>query len=318
MSLAFIHKLTAFGNRPNDSTTEKLNHSLLIYLGLAMSIGGIIWGSICLSYGLQLQAVIPLGYAVLTVINFIFFAITKLFGFARFFQVLISVLLPFVFQWSLGGFVPSGAVMLWAMISLISMITVQSTAHNIWWLFLYTVLTIISGLFNEKLNQYGLGSVDIPPTLTTIFFVLNISIISIFAVGLNIYFVKRDEKAQIELIESEKKFKAIVEYIGKAIINIDQYGTILYANEAICELFGYQDGELAGQNVNHIIREQRRSQNNPLMYEDEQYIYYLLKIAKKHVGKHQNGTLIPIKLELTTMNIADGEKMYVGVINGTT
>jgi len=322
MSLAFIHGLTAFGDQPNDSPNEKLNHSLLIYLGIAMSIGGITWGSICLAYDLKLQAFIPLGYAFLTVINFTIFAISKSFGFARFCQILISVSLPFIFQWSLGGFIPSGAVMLWAIIALISMITVQSILQNVFWLILYIGLTVGSGIFDNKLTQYGLGGLDIPEILSTVFFVLNISIISMFAVGLNIYFVKRHEKAQLEIIESEKKLKAIVDYIGKALINVDEYGKILFANKEISYLFGYEEDELQGENINSIVRERRRAQKNPLMLEDQSYIHYLLRSAKDHAGIHKHGNIFPIKLELTTMRLPKGnedeeeyENMYVGIIN---
>ena len=322
MNFAFIHRLTAFGDEPNDSPNEKLNHSLLIYLGVAMSIGGVTWGSICIAYNLYLQAFIPLGYAALTLINFVIFRFSKSFPVARFFQIFISISLPFIFQWSLGGFIPSGAVMLWAIIALISMITVQSILQNIFWLMLYIGLTIGSGLFDNKLTQYGLGGLDIPEILSTIFFVLNISIISIFAVGLNIYFVKRHEKAQFEIIESEKKLKAIVDYIGKALINVDQYGKILFSNHEISHLFGYKEGELEGENINTIVRERRRAQQNPLMLEDQSYIHYLLRSAKDHAGIHKHGNIFPIKLELTTMRIPKEdededayENMYVGVIN---
>ena len=321
MNLAFFYALTSFGDRPNDTPNEKLNHSLLIYLGITMSIGGIIWGSICLSYGLNKHSMIPLGYAFLTILNFLFFALLKSFTLARFVQIFISVLLPFIFQWSLGGFIPSGAVMLWAMISLISMITVQSTLQNIFWLIMYIILTIGSGFIigNDSMNQYliklGLGGVEIPPNLVTLFFVLNISIISLFAVGLNIYFVKRHEMAQIELIESEKTLKAIVEYIGKAIINVNQHGTILFANKEISYLFGYNDKELVGKNINQIVRERRRAQKNPLMLEDERYVHYLLKSAKEHSGRRKNGSVFPIKVELAKIIMENNEKMYVGVIN---
>ena len=315
MNLQAIHALTSFGDRPNDSANEKLNHSLLIYLGLAMSIGGIIWGGICLSYGLNLQASIPLGYAAITMANFIVFGVSKSFSVVRFIQIFISVLLPFVFQWSLGGFIPSGAVMLWAMISLISMITVQSVGQNIFWLVLYIALTIGSGLVDNRLTEFGLGGVDIPTNLRTLFFVLNISIISMFAVGLNIYFVKRHETAQLDMMESEKKLRAIVEYIGKAIINVDQYGEVIFANKGIAKLFGYEEDEIEGMNINQLIRERRRAQTNELMHEDEMYIHYLLMNAKEHAGRHKMGKIFPIKIDLVVMDVNEDEKMYVGVVN---
>ena len=316
MNLAFIQKLTTFGDRPNDSNEDKLNHSLMIYVGIAMSIGGIIWGSICWKYDLKLQAITPYGYAFATVINFTIFKVFKSFTFCKSFQIFISVLLPFLFQWSLGGFIPSGAVMLWAVIALISMITVQSIGHNIFWLAVYLILTIVSGIIDHNLFLYGFN-IEIPPDLVTVFFVLNIGIISMFAVGLNIYYVKRHESLQKELTKSEKKLKAIVEYIGKAIINIDKSGNILYANTEINKMFGYRESELEGHNINKIIREKRRNQDNSLMRENESYIQFLLKVVTEHSGKTKNGKLFPIKLDLTIMEL-DGEKLFVGMIHNLT
>jgi hypothetical protein len=58
--------------------------------------------------GLYLQGLIPYGYVVLSVINFYTFHKSKNFKGARFFQVLISLLLPFAFQFVMGGFLASG------------------------------------------------------------------------------------------------------------------------------------------------------------------------------------------------------------------
>ncbi len=316
MNLHFIHQLTTFGDSPDDSDEDKLNHSLLIYVGIAMSIGGIIWGSICWAYDLTLQATIPYGYGIATLFNFIIFRIFKSFVFCKNFQVFISILLPFLFQWTLGGIVPSGAVMLWAVIALISMITVQNITYNIFWLIFYLVLVIISGLIDHRLISYGFN-VDVPEVLSTIFFSLNIGIISFFAVGLNIFFVKRYEVLQNEMKQSEQQLQAIVQYIGKAIISIDKTGTIVFVNKEMSDMFGYTEEELKGQNINIILREKRREQSNPLMKKDERYIYYLLKVAKGHLGRKKDGTTLPVKVDLSTMDM-EKDKMYVGIIYNIT
>jgi PAS domain S-box-containing protein len=313
MKKGFLEKITSIGSKPKDSNIDKLNQSLLIYIGMALTFGGLIWGGICLYFDLPIQASIPLGYGVLTLLNFIIFAITKGYKFARTVQIFISVMLPFLFQWSLGGFIPSGAAMLWAMVALISMITIQSTAHNVFWLVVYIALTVISGVIDSKISAY-VSYVDIPEFLSNIFFVLNISIISLCAVGLNIYFVKRHETLQKDLKSSEKKLKAIVEYIGKAIINIDKKGTIIYSNKETSEIFGYQEYELEGRNICDVILRKTQEQKNAIMRQDKTYIRNLLLNVSEHSGKSKKSTIFPLQTDFSIINI-DGDDTYVGIIN---
>ena len=89
MSVGILNKIVSIGNKPTDTNVEKLNQSLLIYIGLALTFGGLIWGGICLKYDLPLQASIPLGYGVLTIVNFIIFGITKAYKFVRTIQIFI-------------------------------------------------------------------------------------------------------------------------------------------------------------------------------------------------------------------------------------
>ncbi len=313
MKSGLLDRLVAIGNKSSDTNIDKLNQSLLIYIGLALTFGGLIWGGICLYFDLPLQASIPLGYGVLTLVNFIIFGTTKAYKFARTVQILISVMLPFLFQWSLGGFVPSGAAMLWAMVALISMITIQSTMHNVFWLMVYVVLTVISGIINSKMAAY-VSYVDIPEFLSTIFFVLNISIISLCAVGLNIYFVKRHETLQKDLKSSEKKLTAIVEYMGKAIINVDKNGNILFTNKKTSDIFGYQEQELEGRNICDILLRKTQEQKNTIMRKDVTYIRNLLLNINQHSGKSKKHKIFPLNTSFSTIRIED-EETFVGVIN---
>ncbi len=315
MGLKLLEKLVTIGNKHDDTSVDKLNQSLMIYIGLALTFGGLIWGGICLKFDLPIQASIPLGYGVLTVINFIVFGFTKSFVFARTVQIFISVMLPFLFQWSLGGFVPSGAAMLWAMVALISMITIQSTKHNVFWLLVYVGLTVISGVINTKVANY-VSYVDIPEFLSTVFFVLNISIISLCAVGLNIYFVKRHEMLQHDLKSSETKLKSIVEYIGKAIINVDRNGIIQFVNKNSSEIFGYQEHELIGKHICDILMQKQRQQNNQIMRNNEPFIQNLLLNVKEHSGKNKKNKIFPLDVNFSLVSI-ENEKNYVGVFNSS-
>ena len=165
--------ISEIGDKSQDSDDEKLEHHFLIYMGLLMSVGGIIWGSISFYYRIFIPSIFPFGYTILTIFNFTYYYYSKNFRLTRFLQVLISLLLPFVFQWSLGGFVPSGSVMLWAMLALLGSLTFQDTKLSMKWLVAYIIFTIFSGLIDSIVKEF---KVEVPPQTITLFFVLNIVI----------------------------------------------------------------------------------------------------------------------------------------------
>ena len=189
-----------------------LMHHFLVAMGVFMSGGGLIWGTISLCYGLTLQSLIPFSYALLTAINFYLFSRYKNFRLTRFFQVLISLLLPFLFQWSLGGFIVSGAVMLWAMLALAASFSFQNAWLNVRWLAAFLGLTVVSGVIEPYLTDIA---IEVPIHVTILFFVLNIFIISSIVFGLNIYFLNRKDELQEALIKAEKDKAVVADKLAK-------------------------------------------------------------------------------------------------------
>jgi len=212
-----IKKIIEIGDQPQDSEEEKTEHRFLIYMGLLMSIGGLIWGSISFFYGLHFLSLIPYSYVILTIFNFTYFYFSKNFKLCRFFQVLISMLLPFVFQWSLGGFIPSGAVMLWAIISLAGSLTFQDIRLGVKWLIAFLCLTIFSGFIDSMLEGFR---IEVTPQITTVFFVLNIAIISTIVFVLNIYLLAKRDEAKAKVAEMSSLLKKMFgRYLSAEVMN---------------------------------------------------------------------------------------------------
>ena len=186
-----IARLASMGNRATDTDRERLQHGFLVYMGLLMSGGGILWGTIAVYFDMLLVSSIPYSYTILTLFNFTYFRYSKNFGLVRFFQVLISLLLPFALQWSLGGFIPSGAVMLWSMLALLGSLTFQRTRLSLRWLAAYLLLTICSGVIDGDIKEY---SVAISPETSTTLFVINFVAISTIVFGLTLYLVAKQEE----------------------------------------------------------------------------------------------------------------------------
>ena len=225
-----IITIASIGDRSQDSEEQRLEHHFLIYMGLMMGFGGIIWGSITSYYGLLIPSIIPFSYTTLTILNFIYFYFSKNFGLVRFFQVLISLVLPFAFQWTLGGFIPSGAIMLWAITALVSSLIFQDIKLSLIWLLAYLIFTIFSGLIDGVVNEFR---IEAPPQITTLFFVLNISIISVIVFGLCTYLLTKREEAKAKLAEMASILKKMFgRYLSTEVMNS------LIANPSALELGG--------------------------------------------------------------------------------
>lgn len=194
--MSLFTKIGRIGFQKGDSDELRIQKSFLVYLAIFMSVGGIVWGSISLSYGLAFQAIFPLSYVVISTLNMLYFSFSNNIRVVRFVQVLISLSLPFLFQWSLGGFNASGTIMLWAILALIASLTFQSTQTATGWLTVYLLLTFVSAMFDDQLKAF---KPDILPDNSIVFVVVNLTLISSIVFGLVVYFVNKFKEAEMRL-----------------------------------------------------------------------------------------------------------------------
>lgn len=198
ISLAiFLDKVISIGDKPTDSATEVQKHHFMIYMGLIMSFGGLVWGIISYLFGYYFAGSIAFSYSLLvTPINFFVFGKTKNFITARFVQVLFSLLLPFLFQCCLGGFLSSGATMLWAILAVIGSLAFFDTQSSRVWIGLFVLLTIASYFAEPYLTDFKVNTSD---NIRLLFLAINILIISSAIYGLVVFFINIRDKANDEL-----------------------------------------------------------------------------------------------------------------------
>ncbi len=215
----WLRWLSTLGAAPDERANARMQRQVVVFGGVLMSAGGLIWGTLSLAVGLVAPAVIPFGYVALTAINLWFFARHRDFSRARVVQVLLSLALPFLFQWSLGGFVNSGGVMLWAMIALVGSLTFSSARESATWLVLYCVLTAVSGLVDERANELA----GFSPSVTTVrlFFVLNITTISAIVFTLAILLNQRQTHAIEALEAGQETNRALTEQLQSAAASLE-------------------------------------------------------------------------------------------------
>ena len=252
---SLLQKLATIGYLPDDTEEVKLHKRFLVYMGTLMSGGGLMWGSISSIFELHWQSLIPYGYTFFTILNFTYFRFSKKFKVSRFFQVTLSLLLPFMFQWSLGGFAVTGAMMLWSLLALVGSMTFQNIRTSSRWLIAYIVLTVISGF----IDPYVKAAIDIglKPTdnVVTFFFVADIIIISSIVVGLMLYFMhSRDEANKVlselkdklevlvesrtkELNETLARLSAIIDNLADGLLVTDNEGRISRINPALAKMY---------------------------------------------------------------------------------
>lgn len=107
-------QLARAGTLPSDDTDEVVRKGTLTLAACLITLLAFIWVGIYGYLGIWLSALIPLTYQVVVVISLAIFFRTKRFRAFRATQPAMMLILPFVLQWSLGGFAAGSVVSLWA------------------------------------------------------------------------------------------------------------------------------------------------------------------------------------------------------------
>ncbi len=199
---SFIDNFSTIGHLDTDSPEVKVKKSFLVFLATFMSAGGVLWWFISIYNGLVGPSLFPLGYIMISIVNIAYFYSSKDFRTVRFIQVFISLTLPFLYQWSIGGFFSSGSILLWSVLALIASLTFQRTRTAVIWLCVFLVGVIISGVFQETIAQ---NKPEILPEQSSLFLVLNIVIITVIVFALVLYFVGRQNMIQKKLYEASEE-----------------------------------------------------------------------------------------------------------------
>ncbi|WP_415250196.1 sensor histidine kinase [Sulfurimonas sp.] len=198
-SLNSLKPILGIGNTESDTEDVKRQHGFLIYMGLLMSIGGIIWGVLCLFNDLYLAAIVPFTYVFITFFNFLYLYKSKNFTFSMNLQIFISLILPFVFQFFLGGFIASGGNVLWSVIAVFGSFTQRNKRASLIWLLQFIIIMILSGIIDPYAKQYDM---ELAESYNIAFFVLNFILTISIIFSLFYYFVNSEENARNNLQDS--------------------------------------------------------------------------------------------------------------------
>jgi adenylate cyclase len=191
-----VDRLARIGVLPDDSEDERLRKSTLTLSSVLIVTLAWVWVITYLMLGLTIPALIPFAYQLASLTSLVYFARTRRYGFFRASQLLLMLLLPFLLQWSLGGYVASSAVSLWALVSPLAAVMFLGADRAFRWFIAFVALTAVSGALEPYLG--GIPG-DIPDPLRTLFFVLNITGTTVTTFLVLRYFVQQRDRARVAL-----------------------------------------------------------------------------------------------------------------------
>jgi adenylate cyclase len=188
----WIERLSHIGVAPDDPDEVRTRKVTLTLASEIVTVMAVVWVGTYLALGLPLSAAIPFSYQVASILTLVAFARTKEYRFFRFSQIVLITALPFVLQWSLGGYVASSAVSLWALVGVFGALFFYSARGAVPWFLVFVLLTLVSGAIDPVLSTQ---TASIPSGIRVAFFVLNVLGVALTAFLLLQYSIQAREAA---------------------------------------------------------------------------------------------------------------------------
>lgn len=183
-----------------DAEDDKLNHDLLIFAAGLMMIPPVLWLAIYWALGQKLPTFLPLIYQALSGLSLLLYSWRKDFALLRTLQLSLFLFFPFVMQWSIGDFVSSSGVALWAIMAPIGALIFHGRRESMPWFVAFVIFTAMSGVFDFFLADQQPSR--IPMRTVAVFFVLNFAAISAIVYVLFHHFADEKSKAR-DLLKKE-------------------------------------------------------------------------------------------------------------------
>jgi hypothetical protein len=165
----WVDRLAQIGVIRSDSDQETVRKATLTLTSALITVLAVIWVATYGALGLWLSALIPFAYQLASVASIAALARAKRYRFFRASQLSMMLVLPFLLQWSLGGFGESSAWLCgrsWPRSERSCSWTCAGLSHGSW---AFVALVVISGLIDARLTD-----ADVPDWTAITFFVMNV------------------------------------------------------------------------------------------------------------------------------------------------
>jgi class 3 adenylate cyclase len=184
-----LRRLAMLGVVPEDDEEERIRKETLTLTTVIVCVLSPAWVITYGVLGLWVPALIPLGYVLVSLISLALVARAKRYRTFRSVQLTLLLTLPFALQWSLGGFVASSGVALWALTAPLGALMFAGTREALPWFVGYLALLGVSVVLEPILDP-----ADIPDPVRIAFFAGNVAGVSLTAYLLLQYFVRQRDR----------------------------------------------------------------------------------------------------------------------------
>jgi len=213
------------GADPDDTTEIQLKKRTLVALAVLVGGLGVVWGLIYLWAGELIAAAIPIVYAAMSAVSVALFAVTRRYVLFRVSQLMLILLLPFALMVTLGGFVNSSAVILWALLAPLGASLLSGRKLATYWFVAYASLVAVSFMIQGFVRETNNLAADV----VILFFALNLIAVPLVVFVLLQYFVgQRDQAMDLLGVEREKSERLLLNVLPPTIAETlkVQQGTI--------------------------------------------------------------------------------------------
>jgi guanylate cyclase len=202
-----IDRIAAIGYLPDDSRSTRTRKTTLVITTIIGAIVVIPWGLFYISIGLVFTGLIPITYAVLSAFGVAHFGRTKDDRFLRYEQIGLFFLLPVLVHITLGGFVNSSGVVMYAIVGLLGAVSFADAKRGGLWFAGYAAVVIVLIPLDPLLRTWA-------PDLSTNFIVTllaaNILTVSLLVYLLTLVYVRARLRLADELAEERERSERLL------------------------------------------------------------------------------------------------------------
>ena len=187
------------GAEAGDPPEVALQKQLLVTITLLILPAAFLWGLVYMAFGEPRAGLIPWGYGLVSLVGLATVRWTGRFGPFRAVQLGMWLVLPFLLQIELGGFVPGSAVSVWAFCAPISALLVASRRTASMLLVIFALLVVAA----ELVQPLAATSNALPEWLVAALFGLNLVGTAVVTYRAMVFFIDQKDLAYA-LLGSER------------------------------------------------------------------------------------------------------------------
>ena len=210
-------RIRDIGAEPNDEPEVRLQKHMFVAALFLVLLATATWGTTYSAFREPVVGALSYAYCLFTLVSLLVIRRTCKVRFFVYSQIAGGLVTSWLIHILLGGFATSGGILLWALMGpLAASFFFEYRRALPWWL-AYLGLLIAAGILDPFLTHAN----HLPPSLVTIFFVMNIGVVTTIVLVLIYYFGSQKNLAyQLLRIEQEKGEMLLLNILPKEIAAI--------------------------------------------------------------------------------------------------